>query len=113
VTPVEKMRITVEDAPFVAVLLEVEGTGREQRLVFTTHVGDVTIAGPHNRIRVETRADTSEPRPYVHVRRGLEARIARNVFYELAELAVPGSDLHPASLGVWSRGVFFPLGRAE
>src|SRR5258708_1345221 len=77
VTPGEKMRIVVEDAPFVAVLLDVEGEGREQRLTFTTNVGDQTVAGAANPIRVETDAGSGEPAPYVHVRRGLEARIAR------------------------------------
>ena len=112
VTPVEKMRIVVEDAPFVAVLLDREGEGRDQKLVFTTNVGDVVTAGTENPIRVETAPTTDEPRPYVHVRRGLEARIARNVFYQLADLAVRGEGAESALLGVWSAGRFFPLGRA-
>lgn len=110
VTPGEKMRIRVDDAPFVAVLLRVEGEGTAQRLVFTTNVGDETVAGPANPIRIETNPETGEPSPYVHVRRGLEALIARSVFYQLADLAVPGED---GVLGVWSDGVFFPLGRAS
>lgn len=111
VTPVEKMRIVVEDAPFLAVLVDHEGEGREQKLVFTTNVGDVVVAGRENPIRVQTDRSTDEPRPYVHVRSGLEARIARNVFYQLADVAVPGEGPHNALLGVWSDGVFFPLGR--
>src|SRR5580704_11106738 len=83
VTPVEKMRITVEDAPFIAVRVDVVG----EALRFTTNVGDVVEAGAENPIRVEMAAQTGEPRPYLHVRRGLEALIARPVFYELAELA--------------------------
>ena len=109
VTPAEKMRIRVDDAPFVAVLLRVEGEGRTQRLIFTTNVGDETVAGPDNPIRVDTR-ETGEPSPYVHVRRGLEALIARSVFYQLVDLAAPGAD---GVLGVWSDGVFFPLGPSE
>jgi uncharacterized protein len=109
VTPVEKMRITVEDAPFMAVLLRAEGEGRDQRLIFTTNVGDETVAGAENPIRVETNPHTEEPAPYVHVRKGLEARISRNVFYQLAEMASPRED---GVLGVWSSGTFFPLGRA-
>lgn len=109
VTPAEKMRITVEDAPFQAVLLEAEGSGKDQRLTFTTNVGDDTVAGPHNAIRVEIEPVTQQPRPYVHVRRGLEARIARPVYYQLADLAVPGGE---GILGVWSDGAFFPLGQA-
>ena len=110
VTPVEKMRIAVDDAPFIAVLLHAEGDGRAQRLVFTTNVGDETLAGPGNPIRVESHPVTSEPSPYVHVRRGLEAKIARAVFYQLADLAVPSED--GRTLGVWSCGAFFALGQA-
>ncbi len=111
VTPVEKMRIVVEDAPFLAVLMSATGKGREQTLSFTTNVGDETVAGKENPIRVETDPSTDEPRPYVHVRRGLEARISRNVFYQMADLAVPGEGEHAGKMGVWSGGVFFPMGR--
>ena len=112
VTPAEKMRIIVEDAPFLAVLLDVEGFGRAQKLSFMTNVGDQTIAGAANPIRVETNRATGEPAPYVHVRKGLEARIARAVFYQLADLAVPGEGEHAGFSGVWSDGVFFRLGPA-
>jgi hypothetical protein len=111
VTPVEKMRIVVEDAPFLAVLMNVAGKGREQILTFTTNVGDETVAGKDNPIRVETDPSTDEPRPYVHVRHGMEARISRNVFYQMADLAVPGEGEHKGKLGVWSGGEFFPLGK--
>lgn len=104
VTPVEKMRITVEDAPFRAVRVDRRGAD----LVFTTDVGDETIAGPGNPIRVETDAATGDPRPYVHVRRGLEARIERAVFYELVEQG----EARDGAFGVTSGGVFFPLGTA-
>src|SRR6185503_14651989 len=112
VTPAEKMRIRVDDVPFLAVLLDVRGTGREQRLAFTTNVGDEAIAGPEHRIRVETDHVTKEPAPYIHVRNGLEARISRNVFYQLAEIAIGGEGESAGQLGVWSEGVFFPLGTA-
>ena len=111
VTPAEKMRIVVEDAPFLAVLLDVEGSGRTQKLTFTTNVGDQTEAGGANPIRVETDPVTSEPAPYVHVRKGLEARIARAAFYQLADLSVAGEGEHRGYLGVWSGGQFFRLGR--
>jgi len=111
VTPVEKMRIRVEDAPFLAVLLESQGSGREQRLVFTTNVGDEVVAGPDNPIRVETDSRTGEPSPYIHVRRGLEARISRPVFYQLADMT--DSQIDSRLLGVWSAGRFFVLGSAE
>lgn len=111
VTPAEKMRIVVEDAPFIAVLLDVDGSGRAQKLTFTTNVGDTVVAGRDNPIRVATDASRDEPSPYVHVRKGLEARIARSVFYQLADLSVGGEGEHSGWLGVWSDGAFFRLGR--
>jgi len=108
VTPVEKMRITVEDVPFHAVRVDRRG----EALVFTTDVGDETEAGPDNPIRVETDPDSGEPAPYVHVRRGLEARIDRAVFYELVEMAEERDEGQGPQLGVTSNGVFFPLGPA-
>lgn len=109
VTPVEKMKITVEDAPFVAVRVDREADeGGRPVLKFLTNVGDEVEAGPENPIRVETATD-GEPRPYVHVRRGLEALIARPVFYELVELA----EARGGELGVESHGAWFPLGQSE
>ncbi|WP_271067821.1 DUF1285 domain-containing protein [Caulobacter sp. NIBR1757] len=106
VTPVEKMRITVEDAPFIAVRVDREGDS----LKFLTNVGDEVIAGPDNPIRVEVDPQTGEPRPYVHVRRGLEARIARPVFYELVELATEHDTPEGPVLAVTSDGAVFPVG---
>ncbi|HEY7979230.1 MAG TPA: DUF1285 domain-containing protein [Rhizomicrobium sp.] len=110
VTPGEKMRIVVEDAPFLAVLLRAEGEGKKQKLIFTTNVGDETTAGSENPIRVEIDPQTREPSPYVHVRRGLEAKISRPVYYQLAELAVPGEGEQAGKLVLWSDGVAFALG---
>jgi hypothetical protein len=111
ITPAEKLRIVVEDAPFMAVLLDVEGKGHDQRLVFTTNVGDAVTADANHPIRVELEPQTGEPAPYLLVRAQLEARIVRPVFYRLADLAVdaPGA---PGTLGVWSAGQFFTLGQA-
>jgi hypothetical protein len=103
VTPVEKLKITVEDAPFVAVAVEVDG----EDLAFTTNVGDRVTADADHPIRVETDAATGEPRPYVHVRAGLDALIVRSVFYELVERA---SECDKGTLGVTSGGVWFALG---
>jgi hypothetical protein len=107
VTPVEKMRITVEDAPFLAVRVDREG----EVLKFLTNVGDEVEAGPDNAIRVEVAAD-GEPRPYLHVRRGLEALISRPVFYELVEMAEERASADGPVLGVGSNGVWFPVGPA-
>jgi hypothetical protein len=113
VTPAEKMRIVVEDAPFLAVLLRADGEGRDQKLIFTTNVGDETIAGAGNPIRVQIDPVTREPSPYVHVRRGLEAKISRPVYYQLADIAVPGEGAYAGTLGLWSDGVFFALGEPQ
>lgn len=102
VTPGEKMRITVEDLPFRAV--SVERTG--DHLTFTTDVGDTVTANADNPIVVETDPATGEPAPRVHVRRGLEARIARSVFYELVEMA----QVVDGRLTVRSGGQTFALG---
>ncbi|HCE21402.1 MAG TPA: DUF1285 domain-containing protein, partial [Hyphomonas sp.] len=112
VTPYEKVIVHVADAPFLAVRVERAGeAGPQQTLAFVTNLGDVTLAGPDAPLRVETDPETGEPSPYVLVRGQLEAKLARPVFYELANMAEPapdGSDM----LGVWSQGVFFPLGPA-
>jgi hypothetical protein len=106
VTPVEKMRITVEDAPFIAVRVDRVG----EALRFLTNVGDEVEAGPDNAIRVEMDPATQEPRPYLHVRRGLEARIKRAVFYELVEMAQERDTPEGPTLGVASNGAWFALG---
>jgi len=104
VTPVEKMRITVEDLPFRAVAME-QKCGD---LIFTTDVGDSVVAGEDHPITVETDPLTGEPAPRIHIRRGLEARIARTVFYELVEMAEVADD----RLTVRSGGSRFALGPA-
>ena len=109
VTPVEKCGITVDDAPFVAVTLAVEGEGEQQVLRFTTNVEDEVVADAAHPIRVELDPQTQEPSPYVLVRVNLEALIHRNVFYQLVELAVPREIDGVDWLGVWSSGQFFPI----
>ncbi|MGK7654713.1 DUF1285 domain-containing protein [Roseovarius sp. B08] len=105
VTPVEKVGIVVEDAPFVAVDFEAEGEGAAQMLVFVTNVEDHVLAGADNPIRVERDPDTGEPSPYLHVRAGLEALIDRKSFYRLVDLGVHEDGW----FGVRSDGVFFPM----
>lgn len=103
VTPVEKLKIEVEDVPFVAVAMEVDGNGANQRLLFTTNCGDHVLAGSENPIRMGQ--SVGEQRPYVLVRNKLDALICRSVFYRLADL-VEGDD----ELYLTSDGVRFPLG---
>jgi hypothetical protein len=101
VTPVEKLDIVVEDAPFVAVEVRSEGEGRGRTLAFRLNTGDAVIAGPGHRLRFE-----QGPHPYLEVRAGLDALVARPVYYELAELALAEGA---APVGLWSGGAFFPL----
>ena len=110
ITPVEKVGITVDDAPFVAVLLDVEGSGESQLLRFTTNVEDRVEAGAEHPLRIDLDPQTQEPAPYVLVRNNLEALIHRNVFYQLVDLAVVLEIDKQRWLGVWSGGEFFPIG---
>lgn len=108
VTPAEQLAIEVEDAPFLAVALERDGAGENQRLLLTTNVGDHVLVDAEHALRVDERE--GEPAPYVHVRAGLHALINRATFYRLVDLAEPSPD-DPDVLGVRSAGSFFPLGR--
>jgi len=109
VTPVEKIGITVDDAPFVAVDFRVEHAGPDQVLVFETNVGDETAAGPDNPIRVVRDPQTGEPAPYVHVRRGLEALIDRKSFYRLVEIGEHAEIDGTTWFGLRSGCHFFPV----
>ena len=112
VTPYEKVIVHVEDAPFIAVRVDRVGEpGQQQGLAFTTNLGDVAVAGADLPLRVETDPQTLEPAPYVLVRTGLEAKLSRPVFYELAEMA-EAYEGSAGQLGVWSQGHFFELGPA-
>jgi hypothetical protein len=108
VTPVEKLDILVEDAAFVAVELKADGAGEAAALTFRLNTGDLVTAGPEHTLRVEQGDDG--PRPYLHVRGGLEALVARAVYYELVDHALQADG--DATPGVWSSGVFFPLAAA-
>ncbi len=109
VTPVEKVGITVDDAPFVATDFEVSGTGEDQILTFTTHVGDTVAAGPDHPIRVARDPETGEPSPYVNVRANLEALIDRKSFYRLVEIGAHAAHDGESWFGLWSNGRFFPV----
>ncbi len=111
VTPAERGRIQVEDAPFVAVELDRRGEGRCQELIFRTNLDDIAIADAAHPLRVA--GSESRPRPYILVRNGLEARLARPVFYRLVELGVEECVGEEKIFGAWSRNQFFPLGRLE
>ena len=109
VTPVEKVGITVDDAPFVAVDFEVTTGETGQRLVFHTNVGDSVVAGQETPLRFTRDAETGEPSPYVMVRARLEALIDRKSFYRLVELGAENVVDGVNWFGVWSDGAFFPM----
>ena len=104
VTPHERLAIAVEDAPFIAVEVQIEGSGEARNLAFRLNSDDLMIAGPNHTI--ELRGGL----PYLHVRDGLWAKLSRPVYYELAELAL---DEDPARPGLFSGGIYFSIGAAE
>lgn len=104
VTPAEKLSIAVEDAPFVAAELKTEGHGPARQLAFRLNTDELVVAGPDHALRIELR--DNGPHPYVEVRRGLDALIARPVYYELVDLALDEGADPP---GLWSGGAFFAL----
>ncbi|MGY6535790.1 MAG: DUF1285 domain-containing protein [Pararhodobacter sp.] len=109
VTPVEKVGITVDDAPFLAIDFTTEGEGRTQALTFQTNVGDFATAGPDHPIRIARDPETGEPAPYVMIRAGLEALIDRKSFYRLVDLGQHAEIKGERWFGLWSGGVFFPV----
>ncbi len=111
VTPAERGRIAVDDAPFVAVAVERHGTGADQTLVFRTNLDETVVADADHPIVVREDGGTGEPRPYIVVRDRIEARIGRPVFYDLVDWAEAAAD--GGVFGVRSGGTFFALGRLD
>ena len=109
VTPVEKVGIRVDDAPFTAVRMSVEGEGRNQAIRFETNVDDAVTAGASHPLRFETEAGTDGLKPYVLVRARLEALVTRALFYDLAAVG----SIEDGWFGVWSSGTFFPMQKAD
>lgn len=109
VTPVEKVGIAVDDAPFVAVDFRIEGAGRDQAITFVTNLGDEAEAGEAHPIRVERDPETGEPSPYIHIRARLEALIDRKTFYRLVEIGEHAEFEGETWFGLWSGGVFSPF----
>ena len=106
VTPAERVDVGVADAPFLAVEMEVRGSGRDQSLVFRTNVDDVATAGPEHPLRFQLEPGSEGLKPYLLVRGRLEALVTRALYYDLVELAVQEKE---RGLGLWSAGRFFPL----
>ncbi len=106
VTPAEKIDVTVDDAPFLAVEMEVHGSGAGQTLIFRTNVDDIVNAGPEHPLRFIVEPDSGGLKPYLLVRGRLEALVTRALAYDLIEIAVAEEG---RGLGVWSGGAFFPI----
>ena len=113
VTPVEKCGIAVDDAPFLAVELEVEGAHPDRRLHFRTNVDDWVTAGPGHALRFELQAKTGGLKPYLHVRRDLWAKVTRALFYDLVALGEERDVDGKAMFGVASHGEFFAMAEAD
>lgn len=106
VTPAEKVDVKVADAPFLAVELEVHGTGTAQTLIFRTNVDDIVRCGADRPLRFEEERRSGGLKPYLMVRGRLEALVTRAIYYDLVELATEGPS---GVTGLWSDGAFFPL----
>lgn len=109
VTPVEKVDVAVDDAPFLAVEMDVKGGGSDQVLIFRTNVDDVVRCGRDHPLRFVREPHSGGLKPYLLVRGRLEALVTRAVYYDLVELAANGDDGPESPLGIWSGGFFFPL----
>ena len=106
VTPVERGRIDVDDVPFIMIAADIKGDGTDQVIRLRSNVADEIVLGPDHQLVMRRPPDGDDLRPYVMIRPGLEGRIARPVFYELAALGVEGPD---GRIGVWSAGTFHCL----
>lgn len=111
VTPVEKVDVAVDDAPFLAVEMDVSGAGEDQVLTFRTNVDDVVRCGRDHGLRFVEEMPSGGLKPYLRVRGRLDALVTRALYYDLVELAVASAD-SPDTLVVWSEGVPFPVVRA-
>jgi uncharacterized protein len=113
VTPVEKVGITVEDAPLFVVDFTVDAAGPDQIITFHTRTDDDTVCGADHPLRVAYRGETGEPAPYVLIRPGLEARIDRKSFYRLVEVGTIEPLDGTNWFGVRSSQQFFPMIQAK
>jgi uncharacterized protein len=109
VTPAEKIDVVVDDAPFLAVEMQVAGSGRDQKLTFRTNVDDIVEAGPDHPIRFAVEPGSEGLKPYLLVRGRLEALVTRALYYDLVEMAVAEEHGGRHALGLWSSGTFFAM----
>jgi uncharacterized protein len=108
VTPAEKVDVTVADAPFLAVEMEVQGSGSSQTLIFRTNVDDIVTCDAEHPLRFTAEPHSGGLKPYLRVRGRLDALVTRALYQDLVALAVPAAGTDEV-IGVWSGGLFFPL----
>jgi len=113
VTPSERVTVRVADAPFIAVEMEVRGAGRAQDILLRTNLDDIVKVDPAHGLRFTGDPAAEGLRPYVHVRRGLEARLNRPLYYELVARAETAAIDGAPWIGIWSGGAFFPMARED
>jgi hypothetical protein len=109
VTPVEKVGIRVDDAPFLAVEMEIENRGKRQNLIFRTNVDDVVRCDSEHKLRFEPEAATGGIKPYLYVRRNLWAKVTRALFFDLVALGEVRELDGERMFGIRSAGEFFPI----
>ncbi len=109
VTPAEKVDVTVDDAPFLAVEMEVRERGPGQSLAFRTNVDDIVICDAARPLWFVMERGSGGLKPYVRVRGRLSALVTRALYYDLVEMAVPSDGPEAETVGIWSGGTFFPL----
>lgn len=110
VTPAERVDVLVEDAPFLAVEMQIDGDGEAQQITFRTNVDDIVRCGPEHPLKVAVDPVTQGLKPYVTVRGRLRALLSRPLSLDLVELALAAEqDAPDGNLGIWSGGLFFPL----
>lgn len=110
ITPAEMARVEVEDAPYLAVAMTVEGEGESQVIRFRTNIDAEVTLSEANPLRVEVDPETDAPAPYLGLDHGLEAKLNRPVFYELVDHAIERREKGAHLLGVWSDGAFYAVG---
>jgi hypothetical protein len=113
VTPVEKCGIQVDDAPFVAVELKVENSDAGRVLNFRTNIDEWIGCGPDHQLRFEPEPGTGGLKPYLHVRRGLWAKVKRTLFFDLVDLGEQRDIAGRRMFGVSSMGAFFAMAPAD
>lgn len=113
VTPAEKVDVRVEDAPFLAVEMQVEGSGRDQNLMFRTNVDDIVRCGPGHGLRFAGDGLGGGLKPYVLVRGRLEARLNRALYYDLVELIETDSSGSGGTPAIWSGGQRYAMAHSE